>query len=152
VTGRSLLIRVFGVPASAGSKTPVMTARGPRVLDGGSKAAREHRKTWRSDVVDAARTAIGQQYQWQPFAGPVHLDLSLFVPRPKSTPRQRRDGTVPKPITRPDATKLLRSTEDALTVAGVWGDDSQVTRLTVTKTYADADHLPGALIFISEDT
>jgi Holliday junction resolvase RusA-like endonuclease len=151
MNGRSILIRVYGVPASAGSKTVVPTKAGPRVVDGGSKAAREHRKTWRSDVVDAARTAI-EAHQWQALTGPVHLDLNLFVPRPKSVPQQRRDGTIPKPITRPDATKLLRSTEDALTVAGVWKDDSQVTRLTVTKSYADSESLPGALIFISEDT
>lgn len=144
----ALTFRVFGTPAPAGSKTVVPTARGPRVLDGGSKAAREHRRTWRSDVIDAARTAMTDA-DWRTVEGPVALTLALIVPRPKSLPRQRRDGTVPQPITRPDLTKLLRATEDAITAAGVWRDDSQVVRLVVDKVYEDLGYPPGAIVTVA---
>jgi Holliday junction resolvase RusA-like endonuclease len=46
----------------------------------------------------------------------------------------------------PDATKLIRSTEDALKKL-VWQDDSQVCLQIISKTYEDK---PGALITIEE--
>lgn len=141
-----LSIRVFGPPAVAGSKTVVPTKAGPRVVDGGSKAARAHRATWRSDVVDATRRHLPDD--WTPIDGPVTLTITFHLPRPKSVPTRRRDGSIPMPTTRPDATKLLRATEDALTVAGVWRDDSQVVNLHVAKAYADDHQLPGASIYI----
>jgi Holliday junction resolvase RusA-like endonuclease len=40
-------------------------------------------------------------------------------------------------ITKPDATKLVRGIEDAITNAGLWRDDAQVARQFVEKSYAD---------------
>lgn len=144
----TLHVRVFGIPAPAGSKTVLPTKAGTRLVDGNTNPARQSRATWRQDVVEAARRAI-EANEWEMATGPVVLDVRLIVPRPKSLPARRRDGTIPQPITRPDATKLLRATEDALTVAGVWRDDSQVVTLWVRKVFAGADLLPGAVIRVT---
>jgi Holliday junction resolvase RusA-like endonuclease len=140
-------IEVFGTPAPAGSKTVVPTAAGPRPVDGGSKTARAARGVWRFDVVNATRAVMGGS--WRPMTGPIRLRIIFYVARPKTLPKVRRNGYVPKPITRPDATKLLRAVEDALTTAGLWVDDNQVTSLTVTKRFAD-ERPPGAFIMVAE--
>ena len=69
--------------------------------------------------------------------------------RPLITPV---DGGTPIPYTRvstlakvPDLDKLLRSTFDAITTAGVWRDDAQVVVVSASKSYADT-FPPGALI------
>lgn len=66
--------------------------------------------------------------------GPVQVHACFVFERPKS---HRKDSY---PVTRSsgDIDKLLRATFDALTDAGVWGDDSQVTTVTASKVYGDA--------------
>lgn len=145
-----LVLQVYGDPASAGSKTPVMTGAGMRVVDGATKAARAHRAAWRQDVVAAARAAMGDGYK--ALEGPVALVVCLHMPRPLNTPQKRRDGTIPLPTKRPDLTKLIRSTEDGLTAAGVWRDDSQVVYLAVEKKYATPERPPGADIIVRSIT
>ncbi len=52
---------------------------------------------------------------------------------------------------RPDLSKLVRSTEDALSDAGAWEDDARVVECLARKVYAgdpDALHIPGAVIRI----
>jgi Holliday junction resolvase RusA-like endonuclease len=78
--------------------------------------------------------------------GPLGCDMFFYLPRPKSIPARRKDGTIPRPITRPDKGKLERATEDALTIAGVWNDDSQVVEGFSAKWYATDDTPPGAFI------
>lgn len=143
----ALSFRVYGTPAPAGSKTVVPTKAGPRVVDGGSAPARQSRATWRQDVVAAAAQAIEAQ-EWEKLTGPVYLHVELIVPRPKGTPERRRDGARYRPTKRPDLTKLLRATEDALTVAGVWADDSLVVQLVARKRYPIGGERPGARIIV----
>jgi Holliday junction resolvase RusA-like endonuclease len=47
---------------------------------------------------------------------------------------------------RPDLDKLLRSTLDGLTDAGVWRDDSQVVSISAAKVYAKNGDTPGVII------
>jgi Holliday junction resolvase RusA-like endonuclease len=67
-----------------------------------------------------------------PLRGPVRLTLACYLPRPK---KFQRPGLHIAHLTRPDASKLLRSIEDALTNV-VYVDDSQVTDVVVLKRYA----------------
>lgn len=64
--------------------------------------------------------------------GPVALEVTFTLPRPKAHYRTGRnshllrDNAPHRPDRLPDLDKLLRSTMDALTAAGVWADDAQV--------------------------
>lgn len=71
---------------------------------------------------------------WQgqePLVGPVMVRVALDFPRPRAHYRtgrysqQLRDGAPELHTQYPDLDKCLRLVFDALTVAGVWGDDGQ---------------------------
>lgn len=78
--------------------------------------------------------------------GAVTLDITFTLPRPQSAKR----GAVPNKA--PDLSKLIRSTEDALTQMAVWEDDSRVVSIIAAKRYPnegeDALPVPGAVIRI----
>ena len=130
-----ITITVYGMPAPQGSKKHV----GNGVMIESSKKV----KPWRQDV-SAAAVACGQQLP----DGPVRVFMAFTLPKPKSAPKTRRTY----PDRKPDLSKLVRSTEDALTTAAVWGDDARVVECTAAKRYpgegADALDRPGAVIRI----
>jgi crossover junction endodeoxyribonuclease RusA len=81
--------------------------------------------------------------------GPVIVDMIFTMKKPKSAPKTKR--TWPKSA--PDLSKLARSTEDALTIAGVYEDDARIVeygRLAKVFPGEDPDALesPGCLIRI----
>jgi Holliday junction resolvase RusA-like endonuclease len=138
---------VHGDPAPQGSKRHV--GNGVMIESSAAKV-----RTWRQDVVQVGLTA-----------GTPMLDEALFVVmvftavRPKAHYRTGRnahllrDNAPARPIGKPDVSKLARSTEDALTTAGVWRDDARVAEyLRLAKVYAgedrDALDVPGAVIRI----
>ena len=137
--GGTIQITVIGTPAPQGSKDfKGMSKAGHAILVEHSKAV----KPWREAVVYAAR-AIGRRIE-----GPVWVTMVFTLRKPKSAPKSRTTY----PCTRPDLSKLVRATEDALTDAGVWEDDGRVVSCTSTKTYpgesADALDVPGCVIKI----
>lgn len=94
---------------------------------------------WRSLVVEAAKEAIDLN-SWVTIEGACRVEACFFLPRPKTVKRDY-------PIVPPDSDKLARGILDALTVAKVYVDDSQVVDLVVYKRYADS---PGAVITVTE--
>lgn len=115
----------YGRPAPQGSKRHV----GKGIMVESSK----HLKPWRDDVKAAAEKAIADQLVTVfPLDGPVSLLVVFTVPKPKSAPKRRKTW----PAKMPDLSKLIRSTEDAMTAAGVWTDDARVVEYRyVGKTY-----------------
>jgi Holliday junction resolvase RusA-like endonuclease len=69
---------------------------------------------------------------WHPLAGPLRLDVVMFVPLPASIPRCRR--LTARPIRRPDLDNYLKTCLDGL--SPLWFDDSQVVELTAAKRFA----------------
>lgn len=134
----SIAFTVIGLPAPQGSKRHV----GKGVMVESSKAV----KPWREAVKAAARKAMEQAGVSAPaLPGAVRLYIDVYLPRPKKYAK-RLDV---RPMTRPDLSKLLRSTEDALTEAGVWEDDSRVIEVAMGKWYAgDGMDVPGASIAV----
>lgn len=129
-----LLIIVTGTPGPQGSKRHVGHGR---MIESSKKV-----KPWREAVKAAAQReakALGR------IAGPVVMDVTFTLPRPKSA-----KGLNAKPATRPDLSKLVRSTEDAITDAGAWEDDGRVvetiSRKVYPNTHKDALDVPGAVI------
>ena len=135
-----IVFQVHGVPAPGGSKRGFYSPKLGRVL---MVEACKRTSPWRALVSDAAAKA----HQGPPLAGPLRLDVEFVLPRPKHhTGAHGLKASAPHHHTSaPDATKLLRSTEDAL--RGIcWGDDAQVAVQTVSKRYGDR---PGALVRVS---
>jgi Holliday junction resolvase RusA-like endonuclease len=84
--------------------------------------------------------------------GPLGLAVVFNITRPKGhfgTGRNAgalKDSAPYWPTVKPDATKLLRGLEDALTGV-VWRDDAQVVEQAVTKRYAERE---GARVVVWE--
>lgn len=147
--GHHLEIHVVGVPAPQGSKKGFIAGGRAVVVDTNQPRLR----TWREDVKHAALGAIELHTlpdPWQPLTGPVELDVTFLMPRPKHHFRTGkhahllRDNAPAAPAGKPDVDKLLRSSLDALTAAGLYRDDAQVVTLTGRKVYT-LGH-PGAVI------
>jgi Holliday junction resolvase RusA-like endonuclease len=142
-----LTIVVRGRPAPQGSKRARPVYKGGQFT--GVVAQQEmspHVKSWREDVKTAAEDAIEASSHVR-IEGPVRVRMVFTIEKPKSRPKTRRTY----PDTMPDLSKLCRSTEDALTAAGVWRDDARVVEYTrLAKVYANEDseamEVPGVRI------
>lgn len=148
-------IIVYGSPAPQGSKKFVGLAKSGRgILAESSKKVRP----WRQDVKAAAREALeaisvqmtamggsvvrvldaGNGIHAFPFPldAPVRVRMVFTMPKPASAPKRKRTY----PCRMPDLSKLARSTEDALTEAGIWKDDARVVEYSrLAKVYPGED-------------
>jgi crossover junction endodeoxyribonuclease RusA len=145
-----LRIAVRGLPAPQGSKR----SYGHGQMVESSKNV----KPWRADVRDAAEKIVGCDCPEDcgalrpgyPLDGPLVASMVFTFARPKSHYRTGRnahllrDNAPARPQGAPDLSKLIRSTEDALTSAGVWKDDARVVEYRrAAKVWAGGD--PDAL-------
>lgn len=113
---RVLVIKVYGIPGPQGSKRFVgRTKSGRGLMVESSKKV----KPWREDVKAAAEIVRAGR---DPLDCPLRLHMVFTLPKPASAPKRRQTW----PMRTPDLSKLARSTEDALTAAGVWKDDARV--------------------------
>jgi Holliday junction resolvase RusA-like endonuclease len=134
-------IVVRGTPAPQGSKRHV---GGGRMIESSAKV-----RPWRQDVAAAADTLIEPlRPDWRPLDGPLAVSMVFTLRKPQSAPKRTRTY----PIRTPDLSKLVRSTEDALTGL-VWVDDARVVEyVRLAKVYPGEDALaldsPGAQIEI----
>lgn len=139
-----LTITVIGCPAPQGSKKFVGVSKrtGRGIMVESSKRV----KPWRESVKYAALEAVANG---QGITGPVSLDITFTLPKPKSAPERSRTW----PDKKPDLSKLIRSTEDSLTEAGVFEDDARIVECSCRKAFPgehpDALHVPGAVIRVS---
>jgi Holliday junction resolvase RusA-like endonuclease len=139
---------VYGRPQPAGSKRafPVRRKNGSIGVAVTEDNPRSH--DWKGDVATAAADAmVGGPL----LDGPLALAILFTLTRPKGHYGTGRNVGVVKPnapeypTTKPDATKLLRAVEDALSGI-VWRDDAQVVAQEVTKVYCDRTEPEGAYI------
>ena len=138
---KPIFIRVEGyVPAPQGSKTAMPNGAVVEVC--------KRVKSWRAAVTDAAvRAGV------RPITGAVEMKAVFVFPRPKSHYGTGRNADKLKDSSpylhsiKPDISKLLRSTEDALTDVA-YTDDSRIAKTTAYKRYASKNELPGATIVI----
>jgi Holliday junction resolvase RusA-like endonuclease len=139
--------RVPGIPQPGGSKRGFVTKAGRVAIVEDAKK----NKPWRVSVQGAALAA----HSGGPLSGPLALRVVFVMPRPKGHFGSGRNAHVVRasaprfPASKPDTTKLLRSTEDAL--SGVlWADDAQIVTQHVTKRYAHVGEGPGAWVEVEE--
>lgn len=144
----------YGIPGPQGSKSfkgmrPGKDGRSRAVLAESSKKV----KPWRKAVEAAAREAIERYKLTAPLDGPLVGRMVFTLPKPKSAPKTRRTW----PDRMPDLSKLIRSTEDALTAAGLWADDARVVEYSRTaKVFPGEDpealDAPGVRIIVAPFT
>ncbi len=146
-SSKEIKLRVYGRPAPQGSKRSL----GNGVMIESSK----HVKPWRTDVKEAAR----EQIKCHTLDVPVMLNITFLFDRPKSHYRTGknahllRDGASDWVVAknRGDLSKLVRSTEDALSVSSggsVITDDSLIAKTLAMKVYCMEGEEPGAIIRI----
>lgn len=145
----AITITVFGLPAPQGSKRHV----GNGVMIESSKKV----KPWRQDVKHAAIDATDTYVDWTILDGPLAVSMVFTFARPKGHYRTGRnahllrDAAPSRPHGMPDLSKIVRSTEDALTGV-VWHDDARVVEyVRLGKWYAGTDApdvlaVPGCVI------
>lgn len=152
VSAPAIRIVVRGTPAPQGSKSfKGMTNAGRAILTESSKKVRP----WRMDVKQSAEQWIAQRAAKNephaPINGPVIARMVFTLKKPASAPKTRRTY----PMRTPDLSKLVRSTEDALTDAGIWADDARVIEyVRLAKVFPGEDlealDCPGVVIEIME--
>ena len=145
---QDVVLRVYGVPAPQGSKTPTRW--------GGLRESSQKVGPWRSEVAYTARKV----YSGKPIAEAVAIEIIFYFQRPKhhfSKAKGKEHTLVPSApmhctsCSHGDLDKICRSTMDGLAVrsgGSIICDDSQVVELWCVKRYADETELPGALVCI----
>jgi Holliday junction resolvase RusA-like endonuclease len=140
-----LVMWVPGKPQTAGSKTAIVKpGQKARVIESGSDESRARKRTWRGDLKDAGDHARGEQWGLSEPTD-VALDVLFVFVRSRSSDQLRAgrsSGMVKewaiglRPVKRPDALKLARAAEDALTGV-LWLDDSQIVSERLEKVFGD---------------
>lgn len=139
---------VPGVPAPGGSKRGFYNKKLGRVL---MVPASEKTKPWMAQVSAFAMEARQKQAKAVLIGLPILLWIEFTLPRPQAHFRTGQHQGELKPTaprfstSKPDLTKLVRSTEDACTGI-IYQNDSQVAIQNVTKRYCDPGEMPGACI------
>lgn len=152
-----VVITVHGTPVGQGSMT--RNQHGALYSDNAKRL-----RPWRDTVVSAAREAIEEMHGERPLplfgrGTPLHVGMVFTFKRPTShygTGRNScllKDSAPAEHVGFPDVDKAQRAILDALSAAGVWHDDRQVSRVTeAARVYpgghADALDVPGAVIRI----
>ena len=143
-TASSLNITIYGAPAPQGSKKFVGVKAGRGIMIESSKAVKPWREAVKSAAIDAMRQAGAVC-----LVGAVSVEMIFTLPKPKSAPKRSRSW----PDRKPDLSKLVRSTEDALTDIGAWEDDARIVSCLSRKVFPgedpDALNVPGAVIRLS---
>jgi Holliday junction resolvase RusA-like endonuclease len=146
----TITITVHGTPGPQGSKSyrgsriSKRTGKSTPILVESSKKV----KPWREAVAEAATEALYRLPPAQrlafPLSGPLQAEMVFTLRPPQRIPADRYVGGVPYPAAYPDSSKLVRSTEDALTGV-LWRDDAQVVLYTFVAKFYPGYGCPGSL-------
>lgn len=95
------------------------------------------------------QTEAYNAYEGKPLDGPIRLELTFLLPRPKSIVWKKK--LMPRLWARvkPDFDNLAKAVCDALNGI-LWADDSQVVDASVKKMYAAGGEEPGVYVLVTE--
>jgi crossover junction endodeoxyribonuclease RusA len=138
---------VAGEPVTEGSIRNVGRRRNGSAILRHDRA--DELEVWRATIALAAREA-GIDYHAD---GPVFVDLTFALPRPKShfNAKGLKKSAPKLPTTKPDGDKLVRAVLDALS-GTAYRDDSQVVDHACRKRYAAQFSPPGAFVEVKAAT
>ena len=140
---------VPGTPRPGGSKTGFFNKKLGRVM---MTDACKTVRPWMAAVADAAMQAYDGPVLEKV---PINLDLVFMLSRPGGhygTGRNAgslKKSAPPYPVTRPDALKLARAVEDALSGV-IYRDDASIVSETISKLYALPGGREGVYVAVSE--
>jgi crossover junction endodeoxyribonuclease RusA len=134
-------LRVNGVPYPQGSKSAYIRGGRAVLAEGSSKKGQSGHAAWRQAVATAARDYLDENPR--PTISQPCSVVMRFRFSPVASDKYRTRHTV-----KPDLSKLVRATEDALVDGGLLHDDSYIWDMSAEKTYA-ANEPPGCLITIT---
>lgn len=144
----TIIIDVIGIPRPGGGK---IAGFNKKTGKGFVRPDNPKTATWRSDV----QMAAFNQYEGPILDGPLSMSYLFRFPRPKCHYRTGKNShllreNAPKwHTTKPDLTKIIRSTEDALT--GItYRDDSLICIRHEQKRYCNDGERPGCFLMISK--
>lgn len=141
-------VTVYGAPAPQGSKSALRNRHTGRIqLVESSKYV----APWRDDVVAACLRV--RKRGWRPLTGPLAAEMVFTLTRPRSHFGEGRNAGRVRPSAPllpagvPDLSKLARSTEDALTTAGVYRDDALLVeyRRLLKRYHTDHGQVPDVM-------
>lgn len=146
LSGLVVRLDVTGRPAPQGSKTAFHHKHTGKIVQ---KEVSEYVGPWRERVQATAEEWVLRHRHLHPMLGPLVVDMVFSIQRPQDHFGTGRNAGQLKPRARtaypmgpPDLSKLARSTEDALTLAGLWHDDSRVVRYSLLEKRYTADPDP----------
>ena len=143
---KSLTIFVPGLPVAQPRPRAVSFRGHARMYSPGTS------NEWKACVIHALQGSAGLF----PAGLPLRCDLTFYLPRPKGHFGSGKNSHILKPSApkrptgKPDRDNLDKAVCDAITAAGVWRDDSQVTDGRIRKRYC-LDGQSGCEITITED-
>jgi Holliday junction resolvase RusA-like endonuclease len=127
---------IFGIPKAQPRARAFARNGKARMYDPGTAEA------WKGEIASQTKVLHGENLQ-----GCIQVVMYFFMSRPKS--HFLTNGKDLKPASpkryftkKPDADNLAKAVLDALTALNVWGDDSQVVILEITKAWS-FDHRSG---------
>ena len=113
----------ISVPGKAASGRPRIKAGGRGMYN--VKPVRD----WMNHTRSMAVAQVANQI---PKPVPIGIMMNFYLPWPKGTPKAKALTYGPHPE-RPDIDNLMKPVLDALSEAGLWGDDSQIDTLGAQK-------------------
>ncbi len=107
-------------------------------------------KTWKALIVAACQAQ--PEFPAAPWAGPIALYVTTYLPRPKRLFRKTDpDGPLWAPTKgRNDVDNLLKTVMDALTDGVLWRDDGQIVVGLQIKMYHAKDKGPRCCVDVAE--
>jgi Holliday junction resolvase RusA-like endonuclease len=133
-----LIIRAIGTPARQGSKDFKGMRGGRPIL----VEADDELPNWRRSVSDAAQSAM-RAHGWLKEDGPCEVWIEVYLERPRTVKREYPDR-----MGDGDSDKYARAVMDALSIAGVYTDDSRVIDHHCRKRWTAPGQQPGARIVV----
>lgn len=125
------MIHIFAEGLPKGQPRPRAFSRGgmARVYDPGTAEG------WKGCIALAVKPFLPPA----PMAGPLFVELTFILPRPgahfRGKAKALRDDAPTYHAGKPDIDNLAKAVLDALTTLRLWGDDTQVADLRITKAY-----------------
>ena len=109
-------------------------------------------KAWREHVVGVFTDLVSID---APLDEPVFVIATFYRPRPKDHFTSKgelsaKGKRTPKPVTKPDTFKMMRSIEDALS-GHLWSDDSRICDHVIRKRWSD-DQQEGVHLLVWPDS
>lgn len=141
----TLTFTVYGKSEPQGSGKAILSKSTGRPM---YKVDNPKLDAWRRDIATVARLEMSSACVSVIADGPVALIATFYLPRPKDLQRPKWAATDVPHTKKPDLDKLTRGLKDALRFV-VYGDDSQVTDVSVRKRYCAAGDLPRAEITVT---